>query len=148
MKSERQRTSGHAKKYDWHGFGILRFKIEQGDDLWEKTWEESINSRLEEKVDDIANALASAEKTGRENRAEWADRESRKQNDNRWKWRYGAPKSLSSRVENCWSKWPINWRKSGGLRSFIRACEKILRNGKHEIWPDGWEGKWLAWAQI
>jgi hypothetical protein len=60
------------EKHDWHGSGILRFKIEPGEDLREETWEETKSSSLEDKIPEIVDALANVEETAKRIRAERA----------------------------------------------------------------------------
>lgn len=134
-------------KYDWVGSGMLRFVIERGDYVRERTWEDSKKLKLEEQLGEIIGVLVNVEKEAVEIRAAEAERkkleaEERRQSEIEWR-REREEEENRKRLEEKADA----WAKTKRLRSFIRACEAVLRGGNGELPVDGWEMRWLGWAR-
>lgn len=134
-------------RYDWKGAGVLRFRLHGGEDLYERNWEESKRERMEDSVPEIIDCLAGVEEAAERNRAAERERmrlqeEERQKQAIEWR-RQEEEKERRKLLEEMAEQ----WGRARRLRSFIRACERVLVNSWGEIPIEARAWSWLRWAR-
>jgi hypothetical protein len=145
-----ERESQHfwsRNKFEWKGTGLLRFHIHEGEDLYKRGWEESKRDRLEDKVPEIIEYLASVEQVAERNRAverEWKRKREEEQEKREIEWRREEEEKERRKLLEEMAE---RWGRARQLRSFIRACERLLVTSWGEIPAEARATGWLRWAR-
>lgn len=134
-------------KFEWKGAGLLRFRIHRGEDLYGRGWEESKRDRLEDNVPEIIEYLASVEQVAERNRAvelEWKRKREEEQEKEDAEWRRQEEEKERRKLLEEMAE---QWGRARRLRSFIRACERLLVKSWGEIPAEARATGWLRWAR-
>ncbi len=134
------------QSWDYKGTGKLRLTI---DEYWpsdvRKSWGESKNTKLEEKIDDIAQGFVAFAKGKHEHSLEMKAREARWENEAKIREAAEARRAEEEARRDKLFEHVDQWSKAQRLRDFRAAAEATFR-AKNSGDPTPSQSQWLAWV--
>jgi hypothetical protein len=147
-EEERKSYSWQHNKWEFKPSGRLKFMIHQRQPIGgRKSWADCTRHKLEEKIEEILGWMLTTAEAEKKERLKWEERRRRwaieQQQEEAAEKRRQIEEGNQKRLEE-----NAKLRdKAKKLRSFIWACEMMLKEGRKELPGDGWELRWLTWAR-